>query len=190
MPYATYADVLRPAARARALAYDLALALAGAVLLAASAQLALWIGPVPITAQTFAVVLLGALLGSRRGTAAVAAYLAEGAAGLPVFASGGASLAYIAGPTGGYLVGFLPAAWIAGRLAERGWDRRFLSTVAAMAAATALIYVTGAAWLSTYVGPRAALTAGVLPFLPGDLAKVLLAAAALPAGWKLLGKGA
>ncbi len=157
--------------------------------LAAQVQVLLPFSPVPVTGQTFAVLLLGALYGSRRAPATVLTYLSVGALGLPVFAAGGWGLARLAGPTGGYLVGFLAAAYVVGALAERGWDRRPWTTAASMVLGNAVIYTTGALWLCQFVGARAVLATGVLPFLPGDAAKVVLAMLLLPAGWRLIGRG-
>lgn len=194
MQYLTCAGTFRPAVRRKALAYDAGLVLGGSILLALSARVSFHVGPVPITAQTLAVVVLGALLGSRRGALAVLAYLAEGAGGLPVFAEG-VGLPYMLGPTGGYLAGFVPAAWLAGYLAERGWDRRMGTTLLAMAAAHALIYVFGLAWLACWMamspdwqGLNHMFVVGLYPFLPGDVLKVCLATALLPSGWRLLGR--
>jgi biotin transporter BioY len=190
MTYATYADVYRPAVQPRAFFYDAALVIAGSLLIALSAQLAVRLPftPVPITAQTLAVLLTGALLGWRRGVAAVLLYLGEGLAGLPVFAGGGAGPGHMAGPTGGYLIGFLLAAFTTGWLAERGWDRRFGTTFLAMLAGNVLLYVPGLLWLTQFVGADKVLALGLYPFIIGDLIKVLIAAALLPAGWKLLSR--
>ncbi len=184
----TYADVLRPSARNHALLYDAALVLAGSLLVALFAQIAIPLpfSPVPVTGQTFAVLLTGVLLGSRRGSLALLTYLAEGAMGLPVLAGGAAGLARLTGPTGGYLVGFVAAAWLVGRLAERGWDRRMESTLLAMLLGNAVIYAFGLPWLARFVGADRVFDLGLLPFLPGDLGKVLLAAASLPWGWRIL----
>jgi biotin transport system substrate-specific component len=185
-----YADILRPTVRRSALLYDAALVLAGSLLIALSAQVAIPLpfSPVPVTGQTMAVLLVGALLGSRRGSLAVLVYIAQGLAGLPVFAGGAAGPARLLGPTGGYLVGFVLAAYLVGLLAERGWDRRVGTTAAAMALGNVVIYAVGALWLAVFVGGLVpALTAGVLPFIPGDLVKIAAAALLLPAGWKLLG---
>ena len=185
----TAADLFRPNDRVGAWAYNVTLAVAGSVLLAVSARVSFtlpFFPAVPVTGQTFAVLLLGALLGPRLGSATVGLYLLQGAAGLPVFARGG-GLAYMAGPTGGYLAGFLAAAWTVGTLARRGWDRRFLTTVAAMSLGTVLILGIGAVWLAVLLGPARALSAQVL-FLPGAVLKILAAALLLPIGWKLLGR--
>lgn len=168
--------------------YDVLLVLAGSALIALSAQVAvpLPFSPVPVTGQTFAVLLVGAALGRTRGSAAVLAYLAEGAAGLPVFAGGLAGPAMLLGPTGGYLFGFLPAAWICGALAERGWDRHLLGTLAAMTAGDLAIFAVGVPWLARFVGAENALAFGFAPFLVGNLAKIVLAAGVLPVAWTLV----
>ena len=156
--------------------------------IAAAAQFAIHIGPIPITGQTFAVLLTGALLGSRLGAAAVIAYLVEGAIGLPFFAGGAAGIVRFFGPTGGYLVAFPAAAFVTGAFAEHGWDRRYASAVAAMAIGSALIFAGGWAWYSilTHTSPVTAFQIAVLPYLVGDLIKIVLAAAVLPSGWALL----
>jgi biotin transport system substrate-specific component len=146
---------------------------------------------VPITGQSFAVLLTGALLGPRLGAAAVIAYLIEGAIGLPFFAPGGASgILRFFGPTGGYLVAFPAAAFVTGAFAEHGWDKRYLTAVAAMAIGSAIIFLGGWAWFAvlTSTPPVAAFKIAVLPFLVGDVIKIALAAAVLPTGWALLKK--
>lgn len=159
---------------------------------AVAAQFSINIGPVPITAQTFAVTLTGALLGSRLGAAALIAYLIEGAAGLPFFAGSASGIAMLFGPRGGYLIAFPAAAYITGAFAEHGWDRRFLTAAAAMAIGSAVILVAGWAWLSLILrtSPLAAFQIGVAPFIIGDIVKILLAAAVLPTGWAILNKRA
>jgi biotin transport system substrate-specific component len=196
----TMADVLRPAfarpgsgsdeqVRAGAFAYNVTIVLAGSLVIAVAAQV--WVmlpfSPVPVTGQTFAVLLVGCLLGRVRGTAAVMAYLAEGAAGLPVFAEAKAGPLILLGPTGGYLAGFVPGAWICGALAERGWDRRVGSTLLAMILGNVAIFALGLPWLARYVGAANVLPMGFWPFLPGDVVKIGLAAAILPLGWKWVG---
>jgi biotin transport system substrate-specific component len=144
--------------------------------------------PVPLTGQTFAVLLTGALLGSRLGALAMLAYLVEGAVGLPFFRGGAGGAHYLFfSPTAGYLFAFPAAAFVTGYLAERGWDRRFATAAAAMALGSLVILASGWAWLSLFYRTAAeAFAAGVLPFLVGDVVKIALAAAALPAGWALL----
>lgn len=159
------------------------------LLMAAAAQVRIPIGPVPITGQTFVVLLTGALLGSRLGAAAMIAYLIEGAIGLPFFSGGNFGLLYLVGPTGGYLVAFPAAAFITGAFAEHGWDRRFLTAAAAMAIGSIVIMLSGWAWYSVVMrtSPLVTLFDTVLKFIPGDIIKITLAAAVLPSGWKLLG---
>ncbi len=142
--------------------------------------------PVPLTGQTFAVLLTGALLGPRLGALAMLAYLAEGAAGLPFFRGGAGGVGHLAGPTAGYLFAFPAAAYVTGHFAERGWDRRYAPAAAAMALGSLVILAGGWAWLATALGGEQAFRLGVAPFLPGDVIKIALAAAALPAGWALL----
>ena len=165
---------------------------AASLLIAAVAQIAIPLPftPVPLTGQTFGVLLTGMALGSRRGALAVALYVLEGAVGLPFFAGGAAGLAKLLGPTGGYLFAFPIAAFVAGLLAERGWDRKPLTTVLGMLLASLTIFFFGALWLSRFVGGIVpAVVQGVVPFLPGDLIKSLLAAGLLPAAWRLSSVG-
>ena len=144
--------------------------------------------PVPITGQTFAVLLTGAVLGARRAFLAQCLYLLEGASGLPFFAGGAAGLARIVGPTGGYLVAFPFAAAITGMLAEQGWDRRPATMFLAMLTGSVIIFVLGLAHLSSFVAAGTVFTNGLFPFIPGDVTKSLLAAGAFPAAWKLAAK--
>lgn len=158
------------------------------LLTALAAQIVIPIGPVPITGQTFAVLLTGALLGSRLGAMAMIAYLVEGASGLPFFAGGMAGLPHLLGPTGGYLIAFPAAAFITGAFAEQGWDRRFFTAAAAMAIGSIVIILCGWLWFSylTHTSPLVVLQLTALKFIPGDIIKISLAAAVLPSGWKLL----
>ena len=165
------------------------LAVAGTLLLTVSAKIQVPFWPVPMTMQTFAVLVIGMAYGPRLGAATVALYLLEGAFGLPVFAgtpAKGIGLAYMMGPTGGYLAGFLVSAYVVGLLAKRGWDRGLLSGVAAMTIGTGIIFAWGYAWLTVLIGPASAFAAGVLPFLPGAALKIALAAALLAASWRML----
>jgi len=166
------------------------LIVAGCLLIALAAQLQVLLpfSPVPVTGQTFAVLFLGALYGSRRGPATVVAYLMLGAMGLPVFAGGLAGLARFVGPTAGYLLGFVVAAFAVGSLSERGWDRKPWTSAASMIIGNGIIYALGVAWLWRFVGWEAVLNAGVVPFLPGDALKIALATILLPSGWRIIGR--
>jgi biotin transport system substrate-specific component len=166
---------------------DLLLVVTGSLFVTAMAQvrIPLPFTPVPLTGQTFAVLLVGAVLGSRRGAASLLLYLAQGAIGLPVFAGGASGLLYMSGPTGGYLVGFVGAVYLVGLLAARGLDRRIPSALLAFLAGEMVIYLFGVAWLSVYLGFQRAIVAGLLPFLIGDAIKLAAAALTLPAAWKL-----
>jgi biotin transport system substrate-specific component len=187
----TLADIVRPVRKDSARLYDLALVLGGSIFIALCTQIAVGY-PVPVTGQTFAVLMVGALLGARRGALSVLTYLAEGAAGLPVFAHGRAGLAALMGPTAGYLVGFVGAAYLVGMLAERGWDRRPGTTISAMILGNVVIYGFGLTWLGclAYLLGKpvggGVLAVGLYPFLAGDMLKIALAAALLPAGWRLI----
>jgi biotin transport system substrate-specific component len=165
------------------------------VLTAAAAQVSfpLPFTPVPFTLQPMVVLLGGAALGSRLGMSSQLLYLALGVLGLPVFAASPAlpqGVARLVGPTGGYLVSYPFAAFVAGALAERRFDRRYITSVVAMFAGLAVIFAFGVAWLAwlarpTGVGLVTALQAGLYPFIPVDIAKVLAAAAVTPALWRL-----
>jgi len=171
-----------------------ALVIGGAALVAALAQLSLRLPftPVPVSGQTLGVLLVGAALGSSLGFRALLLYLAAGIAGLPVFAAGGAGPGWLLGPTGGYLVAFPLAAWVAGRLTESAGLARPLRVLVAMLAASAVIYLGGLLWLGVYVqgaGQEATLgrllELGFYPFVAGDLLKAALAAGLLPGAWRL-----
>ncbi len=168
------------------------LVLAGVALLTISAKLQIPFYPVPMTMQTFVVLVIGMAYGPRLGAATVAFYLASGASGLPVFAGTpekGIGIAYMMGTTGGYLLGFVIAAALCGWLALRGWDRTPLTTAFAMLAGNAVIYIPGLLWLGAVVGwDKPVLQWGLTPFLLGDLFKLLLAACVLPLAWKMVGR--
>lgn len=167
---------------------SVSLVFAFSLLTALAAQIVIPIGPVPITGQTFAVLLTGALLGSRLGAMAMIVYLIEGASGLPFFYGGTSGIGHILGQTGGYLIAFPAAAFITGAFAEQGWDKRFVSAVAAMVIGSLIIVLAGWAWFSyvTHTALKTAFLVSVIPVLPGDIIKILLAATALPLGWYLL----
>jgi biotin transport system substrate-specific component len=160
----------------------------GAGLVAAAAQVTIPFEPVPLTGQTFAVVLVGASLGAFDGAAALGLYLLVGLAGAPIYADGDSGLDVVGGPTGGYLIGFVAAALLTGALAQRHWDRRFSSAVAAMLCGNVVIYLAGLPWLAAEIdaGLESTLEAGLYPFIVGDLLKLYLAAALLPTAWRLV----
>ena len=148
------------------------LVLAGSALVALAAKTQIPLSPVPMTGQDFAVLLLGATLGARRGALALIAYLLEGLIGLPVFAGPSAGFTYFAGPTAGYLLAFPMAAWVMGRFAESGWTRRVWTCVCAAAACNAIVLAMGFTWASAFLGVRGALAAGLVPFLPWNAVKI------------------
>jgi biotin transport system substrate-specific component len=169
---------------------DVVLIAAFAVITAVAARVTvpLPFSPVPITGQTFAVLLAGAVLGSNRGALSQIAYLAIGATGIPFWfaATTPPGVAALMGPTGGYLVGFVVAAFAIGWLAERGWDRRFWTAALAMLVGNVVIYAFGLPRLAFFVPADKVLALGLIPFIPGDVIKLFLAAAALPTAWRLV----
>lgn len=170
---------------------DSVLVLAGALLVAVAAQIAvpLPFTPVPLTFQPFGVLLVGAALGATRGATSLGLYVLLGLLGAPFYAPGETEgLARLLGPTGGYLLSYPLAAALTGWLAERRWDRRFPSALVAMLAGSVVIYAIGLPWLAAATGASASRTLelGLYPFVPGDLLKVLLASALLPGAWRLV----
>src|SRR5262249_23984372 len=146
---------------------------------------------VPLTLQTLVVLLIGMSYGPRLGVSAVAAYLLAGAAGLPVFAGTperGIGIPYMAGPTGGFLVGFVLAAWLVGVLADRAWDRSFLKCAAAMLLGHIVIFAVGLAWLGWLVGLGKAIDVGLSPFLAASVVKIALGTALMPLIWRAVGR--
>lgn len=202
-PLVTFAQQFRPRQLAQSHIYDIALIVAGSLFIALFSRVSIPVGfsPVPITGQTFAVLMVGGVLGSTRGVLAVLAYLAEGLSGLPVGAGGAFGILWLLGPTGGYLLGFLAAAFITGWLAERGWDRSPGRTMLAMTLGTTAIFIPGLIWLAMQAQviqwlplagveiatPENVLKAGLWLHLPGAMVKIVLAAILLPTGWKILG---
>lgn len=169
---------------------DVLLVLAGTGLVAGAAQISIPLPftPVPITGQTFAVVLVGASLGAIRGTASLSLYLLLGILGAPIYAGHAHGWSVITGASGGYIVGFVLAAAVTGYLAERRWDRRFSSSISVMLTGNVIIYLVGLPWLAAVLNTNLEKTLeyGLYPFVPGDVFKLYLAAAVLPAAWRLV----
>ncbi len=185
----TLADTLWPAKTSNVVLRNIVLAVAGSLLLWVSAKVQIPFYPVPMTMQTMVVLGLGAAFGWRLALATLLLYMVEGAAGLPVFAGTpvkGIGLAYMTGTTGGYLIGFVAATGLVGWLAEKGADKNAFKMFGAMLLGSAVIYLCGATWLSTFIGTEKAIQFGVLPFIYGDILKAALAAALFPAVWSLL----
>lgn len=175
---------------ARSLARDAVLVVAMSLATAALAQVQIRLGftPVPITGQTFAFLVAGAALGSTRGALSQVLYVLLGAVGLPFFAGGTAGLATLVGASGGYLVGGIVCAYGVGVLADRGFDRRLWTALLAMVAGEILVYAPGLLNLSRFVPASHLLADGLIPFVPGDILKMLLATGLLPLAWRLLGR--
>jgi biotin transport system substrate-specific component len=169
---------------------DVLLVLGGGGFVALAAQVSFDIPgtPVPITGQTFAVLLVGATLGALLGLASLGLYLFVGALGAPIYAEGNHGWEILSGPTGGYIVGFVLAAGVIGWLAQRRWDRRFSSAVAAMLTGNVIIYLVGLPWLAEDldIGFTETMEFGLAPFVVGDLLKLYLASALLPGAWRLV----
>jgi biotin transport system substrate-specific component len=166
----------------------------GALFIFVTAKIAIPVpgSPVPITGQTFGVLLVGGALGFRRGAMSIALYVLIGLIGLPFFAEGKGGVSVILGATGGYLVGFLIAGSVVGRLAELGWDRRIIGALGAMAIGNVVIYLVGVPWLMAvaHLDLANGIAKGLTPFVLGDAIKLLLAAAAFPAAWWVVGRRA
>ncbi len=179
----TLADVAAP--RGNALMQVTLIVLASLVTaLAAQAEIRLPWTPIPITGQTFAVLLTGIVLGAQRAFLAQMLYLLEGCAGLPVFSGGASGFLHLVGPSGGYLIAFPFAAFATGILAERAWDRRPFTMFLAMLAGGTVIFAMGLAQLSRFVPAGQVLQTGLLPFIPGDLIKSAIAAGVFPLLWR------
>ena len=183
--------IARPTGRARAFALDAALVVTGAMFVAALAQLEVPLWPVPVTGQTLGVVVVGAALGARRGAAALTTYLLAGLAGLPVFAGFTGSIAAVAKPTFGFIIGFIVAAFVAGWFAERAWDRRPVLAFAGFVLASAIPFVFGIPYMAFILnvvgggtfGVSEILAFGLWPFVVGGLVKAAIAALLIPAAW-------
>lgn len=186
--------VARPSSRSRALAVDATLVLTGVAVVALLAKVSFYIGPVPITGQTAGVIIVGAALGARRGAASLLTYALFGLAGLPIFAGPVAGPAYVLAPSFGFVLGFIPAAFLAGWFAERAWDRRPVRAFLGFVAASVVPFLVGVPYLAlilaTVLGQtitvESVLAAGVLPFIVPGLVKAAFVALLLPGAWGLV----
>ncbi len=187
----TLVETLKQKVKTGDIFFETMILISGTLLLTLSAQFTVFIpfSPVPFTFQTLAVLLLGAALGSKRGASCVGFYLLQGAAGLPVFSGGRSGLVHIVGPTGGYLVGFFFAAYAAGYLAQKKFDRNILKTAILMIAGNAVIYFFGVLWLGIFTGYSRVFQTGVAPFIVSDILKTAMAVLILPSAWKLIRAG-
>ncbi|HTI15222.1 MAG TPA: biotin transporter BioY [Dictyobacter sp.] len=191
-PGTTLADQFIPAriSRTSNLVKDGMLVIGGSALLALCSQviIPLPFTPIPLTLQTFVVLLIGATLGGKRGLLTSLLYLLEGVAGLPVFAAGASGLAHLTGPSAGYLWAMPIVAYVVGILCERGMDRKYSTAVIAMLIGTIIVYICGVSWLSifTHSSLYVAFLEGMVPFIPGDLIKIIVAVALLPTTWRIV----
>lgn len=173
--------------KTKAVIRNVVLVLSFAILTGICAKFKIEIGLIPITMQTFVVLVSGVLLGSKRGAASQITYLLGGLVGLPWFSRGG-GLAYVLSPTFGYMLGFVFAAYSVGYLAERGWDRNIKTAVLAMFIGSIFIYIPGLLYLARFIGFEKVLLVGLYPFILGDLLKITLAGLLLPLAWRIIKK--
>jgi biotin transport system substrate-specific component len=179
--------VIKPIANSRVLT-EILLVTSGVLLLVGLTQVEIPLKPVPITGQSLAVLFIGATFGSKRGLATTTAYIAIGLAGLPVFAAGASGLATLSGVTGGYIVGFLVAAFLMGKMSEMGLTRTLKNALIQCTVGHAVIFTAGVLWLSYFTGMKQAITSGLIPFIPGAVVKTILAAAIISFLWKIFKK--
>ncbi|MBG6054177.1 biotin transport system substrate-specific component [Salinibacterium sp. CAN_S4] len=179
----------------RSLVADVALIAAGAALTAVSAQIAVPLWPVPVTGQTLAVLLVGVTLGAVRGGLSMALYAIVGIVGVPVFSESSSGWSVVAGPTGGYIIGFIFAAILTGWLAQREWDRKLLRAFVAFLVGSVVTFAFGLPWLATYLGAVGApndlnsvLAAGLYPFVVGGVVKSILGAGIITLAWLAVGR--
>ncbi|MDJ1115218.1 biotin transporter BioY [Microbacterium dauci] len=183
--------IAQPTTRARSLATDAALVVAGVALVALLAKVSFFIGPVPITGQTLGVIVVGAALGARRGAIALTSYMLAGLAGAPIFAGALAGPAYVLSPSFGFILGFIPAAFLAGWFAERAWDRKPVLAFVGFVAASIMPFLVGVPYMALILGAvvgtdvtfALVMSSGVLPFIVPGLIKAAFAALLVPAAW-------
>ena len=187
----TLSSVLWPSGEgiANSVGRALALVFGGVILISISAKLQIPFYPVPMTLQTLVLLVLGMAFGFKLATATALSYIALGAAGAPVFATG-AGVAYLLGPTGGYLLGFVLAMALMGYMGDKGWGKTIKSMVLPMLLGTAIIFACGVAWLSSLIGLEKALAGGLHPFWFGAVAKIVASIFLMPLAWKMAGRSA
>jgi biotin transport system substrate-specific component len=189
MNSSTIANLVWPQTNSNMLLRNIALAVIGSIVVAIAAQINIPMVPVPMTLQTLAVLAIGAAFGARLGAATLALYAVEGAAGIPVFAQMKAGTAVIAGPTGGYIIGFIIAAALVGYLAELGWSRNIVKMIGAALLGAVVLYIPGLIWLHQFAnGWAQTLEWGITPFILGDILKAIIAGLGFKAAWSTLGK--
>jgi biotin transport system substrate-specific component len=159
---------------------EIAFIMSAVLMLAALSRITIPLLPVPVTGQTLGVLLMGMMLGRKRALAAILSYLALGIIGFPVFAAGSFGIATLVGPTGGYLLGFIPAAYILGFLGDKGWYNKAYTAIAALVIGHTIVFTFGLLWLANFTGWNAVLTTGFVPFVPGAVIKTLVAFALIP----------
>ena len=164
----------------QALLKEITSILSAVLVLAALSRVSIPLQPVPVTGQTLGVLILGIMLGRKRALVAIITYLTMGLLGFPVFASGTFGLASLIGPTGGYLLGFVPAAFVMGWLGDKGWYNKVHTAIAALVLGHAIVFAFGLLWLANFTGWNAVLTAGFIPFVPGAVVKTIVAFALIP----------
>lgn len=190
MTHSTYADIFLPVGKKFTMLYNIVLVVAGSILITLSAKISipLSFSPIPVTIQTLVILLIGTIYGSKRSSLAVLVYISQGIIGIPVFAKTGSGFAYLLGPTGGYLIGFVFAAFITGYFAEKGWDRSFWKTSLAMTIGTSFIFIFGVGWLCSFHGFSKAVMVGFVPFIVEAIITIIIAITLIPSGWKILEK--
>ncbi len=174
------------AVQTRSAVNELVPVLSAVILISVLSQIIIPANPVPFTGQTLGILMTAGVLGRKKGMLAVLTYILLGTMGMPFFAGGYFGLARLAGPTGGYLTGFIAATFLVGTLSDKGYCSTFRSSVLSMTAGSIVIYAIGVLWLSNFTGWENVLSAGVIPFIPGDIIKVIIASSLVPAGSRLI----
>lgn len=178
--------IIKSCAKQNQTVKDISLVSGSVISIALLSQIIIPFKPVPVTGQTLGILLSAGLLGKKKGMLSVLTYILLGTMGIPLFAGGDFGLARLAGPTGGYLTGFLAAAFVVGTLKDKGFMSNFRNAALCMMAGNIVIYTFGLLWLSKFMMPTDLLTTGVYPFIPGDIIKIIIAASLIPAGKRFI----